>query len=113
MNRTLAILAVLLLLCSSAFAAPHLVATVVSGTATCAATIDGTAQASFAASGTTCSYDLATNTPALTVGSHTATMTASTASDPVWGTQTSAPSSPFTFTKPATEATPTGLTLTP
>ena len=104
------LLLAMLFLSANALAAPHLVADVAAGTATCAVTIDALAPITVTASGTTagCSLDLATVTPALAVGSHTATMTASDAT----GLWVSASSAPFTFTKPAV-ASPVNTRLAP
>ncbi len=105
--RALAIFA--LLAASVANAQPFLVADVTSGVTSCGVYMDAAPKVTVAASGTQCKYDVA----GIAAGSHTVKMTAITANDPIWGTQESAPSAPFTFARPATPAAPTGLVLSP
>jgi hypothetical protein len=59
--------------------------------------------------GNICKHDVGAVSP----GAHSATMTAISVNDPIWGSQESPQSLPFTFTKPAVPAAPTGLKLAP
>ena len=90
-------------------AAPFVVADVVAGIATCGVKVDGVAKADVAATALVCKHDVA----GVAAGSHSVTMTAKTAADPVWGTQESAPSAPFSFVAPAPPSVPSTLRLTP
>lgn len=92
-------------------AAPFVVADVVAGVSSCGTVLDGGAKVNVVvATGTTqCKFDLV----GIAAGSHTVTMTAIAVNDPVWGSQETAPSLPFTFTKPAAPVVPSGLRLSP
>jgi len=96
-------------LSAAAWAAPFVEADVVAGVTNCGVVLDGGAKTTIPAASLKCRHDLA----GIAVGSHTVTMTAITTADPVWGTQESAPSSPFTFVKPVSPAVPSTLRLTP
>jgi len=93
----------------SVLAAPFLEADVVAGVVTCGVVIDGGAKVFVGAASLKCRYDLA----GVSNGSHTATMTALTANDPVYGTLESVPSSPFVFVVPAKPSAPANLRLAP
>jgi hypothetical protein len=107
MKRT--ILAMLLAVSFAAQAAPFVEATVVSGVVSCNVVLDGGAKVNIPATALKCRYDVG----AVAAGSHSVTMTAVSASDPVWGTQESAPSAPLNFTRPALVTAPSGLVLVP
>lgn len=59
--------------------------------------------------GNICKFDVGS----VSVGNHTISLSAITVSDPVWGSQESARSSPLAFTRPLPPAVPSGLLLTP
>ena len=103
------LLLLLLLVALPAWAAPFVVADVTAGVAACGVKVDGVAKADVTATGLLCKHDLA----GIATGSHSITMTAKTAADPVWGTQESAPSAPFTLVVPAPPTVPSSLRLTP
>lgn len=89
--------------------AANIVADVASGTAQCGVFLDAAAKVVIPAVGTTCTYDVST----VSVGLHSIKMTAISVNDPVWGSQESAQSAAFSFTRPGTPAAPSGLRLTP
>lgn len=97
---------------ASAQAAPHLYGTVQDGVTHCGVVIDGAPKVTVpviqGSTPLTCRLDLAS----LGTGPHVATMTA-IIDDPVWGTQESAPSAPFSFTRPAAPAAPSTPHLAP
>jgi len=99
----------LLLVALPAWAAPFVVADVTTGVASCGVKVDGVAKADVTATALLCKYDIA----GVAAGSHSVTMTAKTVADPVWGTQESAPSAPFSLVVPALPSVPSSLRLTP
>jgi hypothetical protein len=100
----------LALLPLAALAAPFVEADVVAGVTQCGVVLDSQPKALVPAASLKCRFDLTASLPS---GAHTVTMTAITTADPVWGTQESSPSGPFSFTKPATPASPATLRLSP
>lgn len=90
-------------------AAPFVEATVVSGVANCGVYLDAAAKVIVPATGLKCRYDLAS----VATGTHSVTMTAITANDPIWGTLESVQSAPLNFTRPAAGSAPSGLVLVP
>ena len=107
MRKLMAVIAALF--APAALAAPFVVADVVSGVTSCGVTLDGQAQTAVPASNLQCRFDVAN----VSNGQHTITMTARTVNDPVWGTQESAPSAPFVFSRPAATSAPGNLRLVP
>lgn len=59
--------------------------------------------------GSICKYSIST----VTVGTHSIQLTSIAVNDPVWGSQESAKSVPFSFARPGTPGAPTGIVLTP
>lgn len=59
--------------------------------------------------GNICKFDVGT----VSTGSHTISLTAITANDPVWGSQESVKSSPLVFVRPTGPAAPSGLQIVP
>jgi len=89
-------------------AAPFVYADVQPTVTSCGVVFDGAPKVVVPAVAGVCKYDLSS----VSVGNHTISMTAIYA-DAIWGTQESAPSPNFTFTKPATPNAPTGLVVKP
>lgn len=108
MKRTILALA-LALTVGVAQAAPFVEATVVSGVASCNVILDGGPKVNVLATALKCRYDVA----AVAAGSHSVTMSAVTANDPIWGALESAQSAPLNFTRPAAATAPSGLALVP
>lgn len=112
----MAVLFVVLLAITFARAAraARVVADVNAATASCGVALDGAAKVFITSTSITvpptCDYTLA---PTLAAGPHTITMTALSVNDPVYGTQESAPSSAFPFTKPGAPGVPTNFRLLP
>lgn len=99
----------LIVFAPAALSAPFLVADVASGVAQCRVFLNGKDMGMVQSAGNQCRYDLAGLAP----GTFSATMTALTTADPLWGTQESVQSAALPFTKPSAPAVPSGLTLTP
>jgi hypothetical protein len=114
MKRLLILLALVSL---PALGAPSVVSGVLTaGVSQCGVFLDSNAKVTIPVTAVTtptpgniCQFDVSTVSP----GSHTISMTAITASDPIWGSQESAKSSPLAFTRPAAPTAPTNLQLTP
>ncbi len=98
-----------LLASAYAAAAPFAQAAVVAGVTSCNFSLDGGAKVNVLVAAGLCKFDLS----GVSSGSHNITVTAVTTSDPIWGTQESAASSPLAFSRPAAPTTPSGLQLVP
>lgn len=87
------------------------VADTVAGVTSCGVYLDAQAKQTVPVITTTtppqCKFDVST----VTAGAHTITMTAISTNDPTWGSQESPKSSPFAFTRPASQAAPSNLRL--